>query len=68
LVRRGSVRCHYAPDYIPEKLTDQLKDGGKMIIPVGDIRLAQWLKLITKIDGKIITEDLLPVRFVPMVE
>jgi protein-L-isoaspartate(D-aspartate) O-methyltransferase len=57
-----------APGYIPEKLTDQLKDGGKMIIPVGEVQSVQWLKLITKIDGKIISKDLIPVRFVPMVE
>jgi len=57
-----------APGYIPEKLIEQLKDGGKMILPVGDVHSAQWLKLITKTDGGITTKDLLPVRFVPMVE
>jgi protein-L-isoaspartate(D-aspartate) O-methyltransferase len=57
-----------APDHIPEELIEQLKDGGKMIIPVGEIHSTQWLKLVAKIDGKIVTTDLLPVRFVPMVE
>jgi protein-L-isoaspartate(D-aspartate) O-methyltransferase len=57
-----------APDYIPEKLIEQLKDGGKMIIPVGDVFSVQWLKLLTKQGVKIVEEDLLPVRFVPMVE
>jgi protein-L-isoaspartate(D-aspartate) O-methyltransferase len=57
-----------APDYIPEKLIEQLKDGGKMIIPVGDVFSVQWLKLLTKQDDYIVEEDLLPVRFVPMVE
>jgi len=56
-----------APDRIPQKLIDQLKDGGKMIIPVGPVLLPQWLKLITKRGRRIIEEDLLPVRFVPMV-
>ena len=56
-----------APDQIPEKLIEQLKDGGKMIIPVGSVLLPQWLKLITKRGKRIIEEDLLPVRFVPMV-
>jgi protein-L-isoaspartate(D-aspartate) O-methyltransferase len=56
-----------APEKIPAKLIEQLKDGGKMLIPVGRIHAVQLLKLITKENGKIIEEDLLPVRFVPMV-
>jgi len=50
------------PDYIPESLVNQLKDGGKMIIPVqGD------LILVTK-TGKTYTEkSLIGVRFVPLV-
>ena len=57
-----------APDRIPEKLIEQLKDRGKMIIPVGKVHSVQYLKLITKKDYGIIENDLLPVRFVPMVE
>ena len=57
-----------APDKVPEKLLEQLKDSGKMIITVGEIYSVQSLKLITKEDGKIVEKDLLPVRFVPMVE
>ena len=57
-----------APDHIPAELIEQLKDGGKMIVPVGDVHSTQWLKLVTKTDGEIVTKDLLPVRFVPMVE
>jgi len=57
-----------APDHIPPELIEQLKDGGKMIVPVGEVHETQWLKLVAKIDGEIITKDLLPVRFVPMVE
>ena len=57
-----------APEKIPEKLIEQLKDGGKMIVPVGGQYSAQWLKLITKTDGRISVKELLPVRFVPMVE
>jgi len=56
-----------APDNIPEKLVEQLKEGGKMIIPVGTVRSAQSLKLLIKKDDKIIENDLLPVIFVPMV-
>ena len=57
-----------APDIVPERLIEQLTDGGKMIIPVGKVHAAQSLKLITKKDGGIIGKDMLPVRFVPMVE
>ena len=51
------------PDYIPQSLVDQLKDGGKMIIPVKGN-----LILVTK-TGKTYTEkSLIGVRFVPLVE
>jgi len=56
-----------APATIPEKLLEQLKEGGKMIIPVGDVNAVQSLKCVTRKDTKIIEHDLLPVRFVPMV-
>ena len=55
-----------APGATPDRLVEQLKDGGKMIIPVGST--VQWLKRIDKIDGNSVEKDLLPVRFVPMVE
>ncbi|MCL2294192.1 MAG: protein-L-isoaspartate(D-aspartate) O-methyltransferase [Spirochaetes bacterium] len=57
-----------APEKIPEKLIEQLKEGGKIILPVGPIHSVQFLKFITKQDKRIIEKDLLPVRFVPMVE
>ena len=57
-----------APRRIPEKLIEQLKDGGKMILPVGEVNSTQLLKLITKKGQTIIERNLLPVRFVPMVE
>ena len=53
---------------LPERLIEQLKDGGKMIVPVGPVLLPQSLKLITKRGKRIIEEDLLPVRFVPMIK
>jgi len=55
-----------APDILPEKLIEQLKEGGKMIIPVGKIYSVQSLKLITKQGGTITDSDLMQVRFVPM--
>jgi len=57
-----------APDRIPEALVEQLKDGGRMIIPVGDVYAVQSLKLLTKDSGNYTVKDLLPVRFVPMVD
>ena len=54
-----------APDHVPQQLTDQLKDGGRMIIPVGE-RFAQELYLLEKKDGRLRESAVLPVRFVPM--
>jgi len=55
-----------APDEVPERLLEQLKEGGRMIIPVGSFY--QELYRITKIKGRIEKESLLPVRFVPMIK
>jgi len=57
-----------APEKIPEKLIEQLKDGGKIIVPVGPVLSSQSLKLITKKGKQIIEKELLPVIFVPMVQ
>ena len=54
-----------AAEYIPPPLIEQLKDGGKMIIPVGSPFLNQTLILVEKNGKEIITTSLLPVRFVP---
>ena len=53
-----------APPEIPKPLVQQLKDGGKMVLPVGEN--FQELVLITKKGGKVYRQDLIPVRFVPM--
>jgi len=57
-----------ASENLPPMLVEQLKDGGKMIVPVGMVHQAQSLKLITKTDGRITEEFLLPVSFVPMIK
>jgi len=57
------VTC--APKEVPLTLIKQLKDGGRLVIPVGEY--FQELKLIRKEDGKIITKNIIPVRFVPMI-
>ena len=57
------VTC--APDKVPQQLVDQLKDGGRMVIPVGD-RFAQQLYLLENKNGQLKQSATLPVRFVPM--
>ena len=55
-----------APDKIPQPLIDQLKTGGRLVVPVGTRH--QELKVITKNeDGSIQSKNIIPVRFVPMV-
>ena len=53
-----------APDHIPQPLVDQLRTGGRMVIPVG--RHSQDLMLLIKEAGGVREEDVIPVRFVPM--
>lgn len=53
-----------APDHIPQPLVDQLKIGGRLVIPVGE--LFQELILVTKTEKGIKKENVIPVRFVPM--
>ena len=58
-----------APGKIPEKLVEQLANGGQMIIPVGESVFSQYLWIIKKDNkGNIGKEKILPVRFVPMVK
>ncbi len=57
------VTC--SPEKIPEKLIEQLNEGGKMIIPVGE-RYQQVFVLLEKKDGKLIEKKLIPTLFVPM--
>jgi protein-L-isoaspartate(D-aspartate) O-methyltransferase len=57
------VTC--APENVPQPLADQLKEGGRMVIPVGE-RFAQQLYLLEKKDGHLKESVTLPVRFVPM--
>jgi protein-L-isoaspartate(D-aspartate) O-methyltransferase len=52
---------------IPEPLIEQLKPGGRMILPFGSPRGFQYLVLVTKDkDGNISRKNVMPVRFVPM--
>ena len=52
---------------VPPALIDQLKSGGKLVIPVGPQSTAQQLLVIEKdTSGKTITRNVLAVRFVPL--
>ena len=57
------VTC--SPEKIPLPLVQQLREGGRMIVPVGE-RYQQILYLLTKKNGKLETESLQPTLFVPM--
>lgn len=56
------VTC--APDEVPQPLVEQLREGGRLVIPVG--AHYQVLKLLTKKQGRIEEKDIIPVIFVPM--
>lgn len=53
--------------HVPQPLLNQLKPGGRMVIPVGSEHSIQQLKLIRKdLQGKMMEEVIVPVRFVPL--
>jgi len=60
------VTC--APSDLPKDLCAQLAEGGRMIIPVGPPHAIQTLTLAIKRNGQMMTEEILPVAFVPMVK
>jgi protein-L-isoaspartate(D-aspartate) O-methyltransferase len=55
-----------APDHIPPPLIAQLKDGGRMIIPVGPPGFFQTLWRVNKHGETIVTENIMGVAFVPL--
>jgi protein-L-isoaspartate(D-aspartate) O-methyltransferase len=59
------VTC--APTHVPSPLKEQLKEGGRMIIPVGE-SYNQKLLYIKKINNELKQQSEFPVRFVPMVD
>jgi protein-L-isoaspartate(D-aspartate) O-methyltransferase len=62
----NSIIVTAAPADIPKPLTDQLKPGGRMVIPAGGSDGSQHLLLLEKhLDGTATTRRTLPVRFVP---
>jgi protein-L-isoaspartate(D-aspartate) O-methyltransferase len=57
------VTC--SPEKVPGPLVQQLKEGGKMIIPLGE-RYQQVFHLFEKKDGQLVQRKLIPTLFVPM--
>jgi protein-L-isoaspartate(D-aspartate) O-methyltransferase len=56
-----------AADHIPPPLLEQLKPGGRLVIPLGNPFFVQQLVLVTKDEGGRIKEKpVIPVRFVPL--
>jgi protein-L-isoaspartate(D-aspartate) O-methyltransferase len=63
-----SIVVTAAADHIPPPLIAQLKNGGRMCIPVGQPYFSQVLKLLEKdAEGRVRVKDILPVVFVPFV-
>ncbi|GAK58986.1 protein-L-isoaspartate O-methyltransferase [Candidatus Vecturithrix granuli] len=59
------VTC--AADHIPPPLIQQLKPGGRIVIPVGGVYQVQMLMLVMKdAQGNVTVKNMLPVRFVPL--
>ncbi|HEX4864407.1 MAG TPA: protein-L-isoaspartate(D-aspartate) O-methyltransferase [Acidimicrobiales bacterium] len=56
-----------APDHIPAPLVEQLKEGGRMVIPVGPPGSYQTLWRLTKQQDRVISENITDVAFVPLV-
>jgi protein-L-isoaspartate(D-aspartate) O-methyltransferase len=55
-----------AASHIPPPLIEQLKPGGRMVIPIGGAFATQYLMLVEKLPaGGVTTRQLLPVQFVP---
>ena len=52
-----------APEQIPQPLLDQLRAGGRMVIPVGGAE--QWITIVEKTGAGVVQRRTIPVRFVP---
>ena len=57
------VTC--SPESVPQPLIDQLREGGRMIVPLGQ-RYQQVFYLFEKVNGRLVPKKLTPTLFVPM--
>ena len=64
-----SIMVTAAPREVPQPLIDQLKPGGRLVVPVGGQAAGQSLLLIEKqTDGTVTRRNVLAVRFVPLTD
>jgi protein-L-isoaspartate(D-aspartate) O-methyltransferase len=61
-----SIIITCAANHIPSPLIEQLKEGGRLIIPLGETTFYQTLTLVTKVKGDLKVREITGVRFVPM--
>lgn len=62
-----SILITAAPDHVPQPLIEQLKPGGRMVVPVGPSAATQQLRVLEKdAAGKVTSTVVAPVRFVPL--
>lgn len=61
----GIIVTAAAPE-VPKMLLAQLAVGGRMVVPVGEEAGSQYLRVIRKTGVEVLEEDILPVRFVPL--
>ncbi|MDK9700577.1 MAG: protein-L-isoaspartate(D-aspartate) O-methyltransferase [bacterium] len=57
-----------AAERLPETLLDQLAEGGRMILPIGDSRTSQVLRFLQKKAGSVIEQTGIAVMFVPLID
>jgi len=56
-----------APDHVPQPLVNQLKPGGRLVLPVGGLWEAQTMVVVEKLpDGTVRKREGIPVQFVPL--
>ncbi len=63
----GAILVTAAPDHIPQPLVEQLADGGMLVVPVGPTGGIQRLIRLRKTGEVLTEEEILPVRFVPLI-
>src|SRR5690606_25505899 len=51
---------------VPKSLIDQLKEGGMLVIPVGDSKLQKMVRITKKAENKLVKEDFDNFSFVPL--
>jgi protein-L-isoaspartate(D-aspartate) O-methyltransferase len=62
-----SIVITAAPDHVPEPLVEQLRPGGRMVVPVGPVAGTQQLRVLQKDEmGNVTSTAVAPVRFVPL--